>query len=263
MSYRKSISSKFSSIRRKFVSRPVFLVKDHKLQKGTLTASGVVDAEPIGKGTVKEGDYEKAGCPSLYPAKEAQRKELIKSVDGGTVLETNAGVGNLTKEIYSKKLSNAVLLDSDKKALATADRKLKGRIRHETQVGNNVAWLEGEMSPADLKNLKVVDFDPFGSPSDSMKAFFDNYPVKRSIFIGITDGSKRYLGYVNSRKGRAWLKKHYGVDMNADGSREDQVKVLDAFMQNQGNKHGFHVTPINVGYGRGCAIYAGYKITPN
>jgi hypothetical protein len=23
------------------------------------------------------------------------------------------------------------------------------------------------------------------------------------------------------------------------------------------------VVPINVGYGRGCAIYAGYKITPN
>jgi hypothetical protein len=262
--YRGRSKSVHGASSRRLKPRTVYFVKDQKLQKGTLSSNGEVkDAKDIDKVATHTGDYENVNCPNLYPAKEAQRKELVKSVDGGTVLELNAGRGNLTKEVYAKKLDNAVLVDEDKKALASADKKLKGKIKHETNVAKNVRWLENEMAPEDLKNLKVVDFDPFGSPSDTMKAFFDEFPVKHSMFIGITDGSKRYLGYVNSRKGRAWLKEHYGIDIDADGSREDQVKVLDAFMAKQGQKHGFHVTPINVGYGRGCAIYAGYKITPN
>ena len=238
-------------------------MRDQKLQKGTLTADGqVTNLQVIDKAVVKTGDYEKANAPSLFPAKEAQRLDLVKSVDGGTVLETHAGKGNLTKEVYAKKLDKAVLVDSDKHALQSADKKLDGKISHDVAPGNNVKWLENEMSPQELGNLKVVDFDPFGSPSDSVKAFFDNYPVKHTMFVGVTDGSKRYLGYVDGAEGRAWLKEHYGIDMKADGSREDQVKVLDAFMQKQGEKHGFNVTPVNVGYGRGCAVYAGYKITP-
>jgi hypothetical protein len=249
---------------RRLKPRPVFFVKDKQLLKGILAPNGEVDdPQPIENVSVSTGQYEKVNAPNLYPAKEAQRKDLVKSVDGGTVLELNAGRGNLTREVYAKKLDKAVLVDEDKRALASADKKLNGKIKHETNVGKNVKWLENEMSPAELKNLKVVDFDPFGSPSDCMKTFFDEFPVKRSMFIGVTDGSKRYLGYVPSKKGSAWLKENYGVEMHADGSREDQIRVLDAFMVKQGQKHGFHVTPINVGYGRGCAVYAGYKITPN
>jgi hypothetical protein len=128
--------------------RPVFFVKGHKLQKGTLASNGeVADAKPIESVSTHVGDYESVNAPNLYPAKEAQRSDLIKSLGGGAVLELNAGRGNLTKEVYAKKLDKAVLVDSDKKALASADKKLKGKIKHETNVANNVRWLENEMSP--------------------------------------------------------------------------------------------------------------------
>lgn len=246
----------------RLIKRIIFLIKSGQLQKGTLSSQGeVLNPEPVSTTSGLGHSYENK-CPGLHPAKAAQRTDLIKNVDGGTVLETHAGRGNVTKNVYAKKLDKAVLVDKDGAALATADSKLDGKIKHEIIKADNIKWLENEMHPKEVGRLKVVDFDPFGSPSETMSAFFDNYPINRSMFIAVTDGSKKYLGYVNSSEGRQWLKQHYGLDMKADGSREDQVKVLDAFMQKQGGKHGFKVEPINVAYGRGCAVYAGYKISP-
>ena len=180
--------------------RPIFLLKKKVLMKGTFKKGDVQDLEPIKSTSV--GRTDSHSCPTLHPAKEAQRKDLIKDVKGGTALEVFGGKGNVTKTVYAGKLDKTVLIDKDQHSLKQADKKLKGRIKRETVAADNLDWLENEMNPRDLKNLKVIDFDAYGSPADQIRAFFDNFPIRKSLFVAVTDGSKRYLGYVDSRKGR-------------------------------------------------------------
>jgi 16S rRNA G966 N2-methylase RsmD len=222
---------------------------------------GLTNGQPIKR--VSTGRIDKRTSPVLYPAKREQRQELVEDVKGGTVLEVYGGKGHLTKDVYHGKVKESILLDKDKHNLAQAHRKLDAvKMKHKIIATDNVDWLKNEMESEKLKNLKVVDFDAYGCPAEPMRVFFDNYPIKKTMFIAVTDGSKRYLGYINSEQARAWLKKTYGINLEASGTREDQIRVLDAFMQSQGRKHDFKVEPVNVAYGRSSVVYAGYKITP-
>jgi len=200
--------------------------------------------------------------PDLTPSKLFQRKAATEKLSKGTVLELFAGRGNLSQEVWSKKANDIVLVDKNKKFLATADKKLKGKVKHETIVANNIKWLQNEMEPHKLKNLKAVDFDAFGSPAKQVKAFFDNYPVKKSMLVCLTD-SNIFVAFQKDRPvGRKFLKEHYGLDLKPTGKREDQIKALDSLMQQQGRKHHFIVKPVNVGFGQRQTVYAAYKITP-
>jgi tRNA G26 N,N-dimethylase Trm1 len=201
-------------------------------------------------------------CPELTPSKVVQRSELADKVDGGTVLEAYAGKGNLTDTVYAKAADKVVLVDKNQQALNRATAKLKGKVKTETVCMDNTKWLENEMSPSELHNLKLIDFDAFGSPADPMKAFFKRFPVKHKMFVAVTDGSKSYIGFNKGAAAKSWLRRNYGIDLNASGSREDQVRILDNFMQVLGRHHGFNVKPINAGFGKQLAVYAGYQITP-
>jgi hypothetical protein len=70
------------------------------------------------------------------------------------------------------------------------------------------------------------------------------------------------LGYKRGYDQQRWLKEHYGIQMKSEGTREDQIRILDAFVKAQGQVHGFKVKPINVAYGKHHAVYAGYEISP-
>ena len=160
------------------------------------------------------------------------------------------------------------MVDQDRKALKRANRRLKGKVRREIIVAESRRWLAEEMDPKKLRNLKVVDFDTFGSPAETVSIFFDNFPVTRSLLVALTDGSALFLGFHQSAQGRKWIKEYYNVDLLPKrkglirwGTREQQIEVLDKFMRAQGRKHGFKVERINVA-GRDRTIYAGYKITP-
>jgi tRNA G26 N,N-dimethylase Trm1 len=202
-------------------------------------------------------------CPELTPTKAVQREELASKLKGGTVLETYAGEGHLSKEVYAKsKASKIVMVDKNEKLLKKANEKLRGKVKHEAVVSDNVKWLENKMKPTVLKKLKLVDFDAFGSPAKPMKSFFKHFPVKRKMYVAVTDGSKIFLGYKRGYAQQKWLKEHYGIQMKSKGTREDQIRILDAFMKAQGQVHGFNVKPINVAYGRHHAVYAGYEISP-
>lgn len=204
-------------------------------------------------------------CPDLHPAKLAQRKALADRMKKkGTVLEVYAGKGGLTKTVYAKKAEKVVLVDKNPKLLKKADKALRGRVKRELIVADNKAWLKNELPQKQLKNLKLVDFDAFGSPAAQMKIFFDNYEVKKPLLVALTDGSTIYVGYCQNAKGRRWLKQHYGVDVLPGhfGTRNQQVEILNKFMRAQGKKHGFKVEPVSVAHGDVKTVYAGYKITP-
>jgi tRNA G26 N,N-dimethylase Trm1 len=235
-----------------------------KAHKGTLTNGQMVPGPAVDvKGSLKR-TYSTPGqtCPEMTPSKVAQRTELAKKVDGGTILETHAGKGNLTAGVYSKVADKVVLVDKSKASLDTADTKLKGKVAHEVIPSDNVKWLESEMAPEQLRNLKLVDFDPFGSPANPMKAFFKRFPVKHRMLVAVTDGSKTYIGYKKGSAARKWLRHQYGINLNAQGTREDQIRVLDSFMQVLGQHHAFSVKPVNAGFGKQTAVYAGYALTP-
>lgn len=250
--------------KRSWARRPLFYMKEGKahkgvLDKGEVKEGPVVDAQGNQKRTYSTPQQT---CPELTPSKAAQREELAENVNGGTVLETHAGKGNLTDVVYAKAADKVVLVDQNKQLLNKADEKLNGKVKHEVIQADNVDWLKNEMKPQQLKNLKLVDFDPFGSPAEPMKAFFKRFPVKHKLMVGVTDGSKTYIGYKKGSTARSWLRKNYGIDLKASGTREDQIRVLDAFMKVLGQHHGFNVRPINAGFGKQTAVYAGYELSP-
>lgn len=204
-------------------------------------------------------------APTISPVKVEQREELVKKLKReGDVLEVFGGEGHLTKAVYAKRSANVdevILVDKDQEALEEADKRLKGRVKRRLIVAENKDWLANEMSTEQLRDLKLVDFDAFGSPADQVKLFFDNYEVKKPLLVGLTDGSAIYLGFHRNREGRAWLKEKYGVTMPF-GTREEQIRILDRFMRDQGRKHGFTVTPINVAFEEHRTVYRGYKVNP-
>jgi len=215
----------------------------------------------------KKRSYETphGSCPELHPAKVAQRKALADKITSkGTVLEVYAGKGNLSREVYAKKANEVVLVDQNAELLKKADSALKGKVRRQLIVADNREWLNNQMGQPQLKNLKLVDFDAFGSPADTMRIFFDNYEVKKPLLVGLTDGSGIYLGFKQNAEGRKWLREHYGVDVLPGhfGTREQQVQILNKFMKAQGRRHGFRVEPISVAHGDVKTIYAGYKVSP-
>lgn len=210
-------------------------------------------------------------APELHPEKLRQRRELANQLKRkGDVLEVFAGEGELTEEVYAnRKVGKVVLVDKDADSLAEADRRLKGKVRREIVVADNRQWLANEMDSKTLRNLKLVDFDAYGSPADQIRLFFDNYPVEKPLLVALTDGSAFWVGFHQNAEGRRWLKKKYGLDVLPKqvgniryGTRQQQLAVLNKFMKNQGQKHGFKVEPVNVAFGDRRTIYAGYKVTP-
>lgn len=247
--------------------RPGYVLREGKVvpavfedgKMRVLEGSGSVEQSGSLKRTYKTPDQT---CPELTPTKAVQRKELAEKIKGGTVLEAFAGEGHLSEKVYAKKADEIVMIDKNPELLKKADRRVAGKVKHEAIVRDNVSWLENEMKPSELKRLQLVDFDAFGSPAKSMRAFFSNFPVKRKMYVALTDGSKIFLGYSKPHETRKWLRENYGIVRKTRGTREDQVKLLDAFMQAQAQVHGFKVKPVNVAYGKHHAVYAGYEISP-
>lgn len=247
-------------------SRPGYILKKGKVQEAVFEDG---EMRPVGDGELQEAGSMNRGyktpeqtCPDLTPTKAVQRQELADKLKGGTVLETHAGKGHLSAEIYAKKADEIVMIDKNKESLKKADKRLDRKVKHEAILSDNVEWLENEMKPSELKRLKLVDFDAFGSPAKPMRAFFRHFKVRRKMFVAVTDGSKIFLGYKKGHDAGKWLKENYGIVHATDGTREDQVKILDSFMQSLGKMHNFKVKPINVAYGKHHAVYAGYKISP-
>jgi tRNA G26 N,N-dimethylase Trm1 len=224
---------------------------------------------PVADGEVKEVGSLKRGyrtpdqtCPDLTPSKEVQRQELADKLRGGTVLETYAGKGELSEKVYSKKADKIVALDKNKELLMKTDRRLDRKVKHEVIVSDNVKWLDKHMDPKQLEKLRLVDFDAFGSPAKPARSFFKHFPIRRKMYVALTDGSKMFLGYKKGYDQQKWLRENYGIHMKSKGTREDQIRILDAFMKAQGQVHGFNVQPINVAYDKHHAVYAGYEISP-
>lgn len=203
-------------------------------------------------------------APTIHPVKLEQRRRLDENIQGrgGTVLELYAGRGNLSRHIYAKRGRKLILVDSDAEALQQAHQKLRGRCQHETIAKDNVRWIEEEMEPEELSDLLIVDFDAFGSPAEPAKAFFANYPVKKSMYVAFTDGSALHSRYCQDEEGKKWLRHEYGVNRIPNATREGSISTLDRFMQIQGREHGFKADKVSVAHGDANTVYVGYKISP-
>lgn len=203
-------------------------------------------------------------CAKLNPAKAEQRRRLISKMPRGTVLELYAGKGYLTRDVYAKKAKRVILVDKDKKALSQAERRLKGKVRREIYAGDNRKWIQEKMVDVDLSDLVAVDFDAFGSPMDAMAAFFDNYRVRRPLYVSLTDGSTFWYGLHRNLDGPAVARKRYHSRIGSKdiGTVRGQVKMIDRFMKEEGKKHGFTAEPISIAKGRQKTLYVGYLLKP-
>jgi len=198
------------------------------------------------------------GSPDMTPSKLWQRRAMAEMLKGGTVVELFAGKGHLSKE-WAKKAGKMILVDKNKEYLKEAEGSVKGT-PHEIVPANNLNWLENELPQEKIRNLKVVDFDAFGSPVIQLRAFFANNKINNTMMVAVTDGSCMYVKLGESAQSKRFCKENYGVQL--DGSRLDQIKALDKVMLDLGRRHHFKVAPINAAYGR-QTVYAGYKITPD
>jgi len=259
-----------------FAKRPLFF------QDGTTVQLGVLDKQsgeiekpvPIAEihakdlsrsydsshahSTALQRRFTKAGAPDMTPAKLWQRRAIAQKFSGGTVLELFAGKGHLSKQVWAPKANKLVMVDKNQDFLKQAEKEVKHK-PHEIVKMNNLKWLDKVLPEEQIRNLKVVDFDAFGSPAESMRKFFDNHEIDKRMLIAVTDGSCIYMKVGDRVKTREFCKRNYGVQL--DGTRLAQVKALDKLMLNLGQRHGFKVEPINAAYGR-QTVYAGYKITP-
>ena len=228
-----------------------------------------VDVEPIivPKGKTKKG-YSTGNrnfrCANLNPAKEEQRRRLVRDAPRGTVLELYAGKGYLTRGVYAKAAKRVILVDKDKKALGQADRKLKGRVRREIYVGDNREWIREKMVDVDLDDLVAVDFDAFGRPMETMSEFFENYKVRRPLYVSLTDGSAMFYSFHRNTDGPSSAKKYYHSRLNKkeQGTVSGQVKMINRFMKEEGRRHGFTMEPISIAKGRQKTLYVGYLLKP-
>jgi hypothetical protein len=217
----------------------------------------------------------------LNPRKLAQRKELIEKAREGTVLELFAGRGNLSKAAFKPKARRFILVDADGEELAKALKATNG-VETKAYVADNIDWCEHELKNERLSDLSYVDFDAFGSPAPAMKAFFENYKVKRPIYVGLTDGAGHYIGQVRypadlplPKRREKWIRQHYGVKVDGQKwNKQEQVRIFDEFMHRMGKEHGFKAERVNADTGGGqgvgkdvrhrsqYAIYLGYRLTP-
>jgi 16S rRNA G966 N2-methylase RsmD len=202
-------------------------------------------------------------APKLHPAKLAQRKALANGLRRrGTVLELYAGKGNLTRGVYASKADRLIMVDQDPKALEKAYRRLGGhRHKAELHAMDNEDYLD-QVKPGDLKDLAVVDFDPFGSPGKAVQKFFSIYKVEKPLLVAITDGASMKQGYLKGDESKRWMRRHYGVSRKSDGSRHDTLATVDSMMESLGRRHGFRVERVSVAHGDQRAIYLGYRVSP-
>lgn len=258
--------------------RPIYFMNKGMVHIGLYDKQkGVVDSVPLEaydpklmrrtyKGTGHRPNLpgvEKWSSPDLTPSKLAQRQAVAEKITGGTVVELHGGKGNLSEKVWAKKADKLVVVDKNPKYLKEAERKLRGKVDHEAILADNRVWLRKIMDPQQLKKVTVIDLDPFGTPSPTAKLLFKYFPIRRKTYVCLTDGSGIYVAFMKKKKAaRKYLKERYGADFEPEGTRDDQVKVLDALMQQQARIHGFKVEPVNVGFGKRQSVYAAYKVTP-
>lgn len=200
-------------------------------------------------------------CGGLNPEKFWQRLELVKGMPKGTILELHAGAGNLTETVYKGKAKKHILVEKDPDELDKALEKVSNGVMVEGYAMDNIKWIRDYMDPDELKDLVLVDFDPFGSPADVMKEFFSKYKVRKPLRVAVTDGGHVFLSRLsNTERGRKWLKEHYLVD-TYPSTREKLAETMDKFMEKLGEKYGFKAKRVN--YTHGPRVnYLGYILTP-
>lgn len=124
------------------------------------------------------------GPAEYIEEKLQQRREVADAVkEHKTIVELFAGEGSIS-EVYKGRGKRHILIDDDEKALA----KVKGA---EVYVGKNGKCMEENLPKLD--DITLVDFDPYGSPTDAMKQFFSLYKVNEPLAVAITDGQATNL----------------------------------------------------------------------
>ena len=151
---------------------------------------------------------------------EVRRKGAGMIKEHKTILELHAGEGYCTRAVYAPlKAERYILIDDEEKQIGKAKQKLKGK-EFEFYISDNIEWLE--KNGANLHDVTLVDFDPFGSPCPSIKAFFKNYELSGALVANVTDGNRLNMMHHFD------VAKNYDLDEKGNWpmSEEDNQKYL-------------------------------------
>ena len=112
---------------------------------------------------------------------------------------------------------------------------MKGKIRREIYAGDNREWIKEKMADVDLSDLVSVDFDAFGNPTDTMQVFFDNYKIRKPLYVSLTDDSTMAYSFHRASDGPSMAMKHYhsGINRKEMGTIRGHVKMIDLFMKEE------------------------------
>jgi hypothetical protein len=196
----------------------------------------------------------------LNPAKYAQRRELAQDLpDDGTILHVyGGGQSALLKTVYKNRARQHIIVDRK----IGPDCGCNGKV-HTFKKGT-ADFMEKDLPLLKLDDLKLVDFDPYGSPGHDVQKFFSNYKVRRPLRISVTDGYALRLGLLKADRSQAerevysrYLTQDYG-----DGTRANQIRLLDNLMREMGRRHDLNVRRVNAAHGDQKTVYAGYAVSP-
>lgn len=199
----------------------------------------------------------------LNPAKYHQRLELTRGMDrDGTILEIYGGKGNLTRAVYKGKARRHIIVDKH-----PARRKLAKQLPNADLVIQDEyagRWLEEELPELKIENLTLVDLDPYGSPGKDIQRFFANHTIRQPTRIAVTDGYALRLGLLKSSpaEARQEVYARYLTEDFGDGTRENQIRLLDNLMREMGRRHDLTVDQVNSSHGEAKTVYAGYLVRP-
>jgi len=194
--------------------------------------------------------------PESQEIKLQLRQDAVQHLSKhGTIVDLFAGEG-IVSEIYKPHAERLILVDDDKRKLGSAKRRLQnGSVEYFNM--DNFKFME-EILPS-IRNLTLVDFDPYGSVGKHLQAFFNAYPVKHQFILCLTDGATKDIRGI--MQDDAW-REHYLSDRKEVG-KYDWPDLIEALLRKLGSTHGFEIRQINGGWNSDYgAWYASYLIQP-
>jgi hypothetical protein len=219
--------------------------------------TGQVHGDYVEKAHKRFGEHRISG---LNPAKYTQRRQMVNDLPRGTILHLFAGNGNLARAVYKHRGDEHVLVD----------KRVNPRLRN---LLPNTQIYEKSMEKfldEDLPNIRgritLVDIDPFGTPAPAIKAFFRNHKITEPTRFAITDGYAMFLGLgKNTPLGQQSTMRHYMTTHVGDGSRANQLRLLDNLMTRMASQYNLklrRVNALNKQDRNSKVIYVGYVVSP-
>ena len=115
------------------------------------------------------------------------RKSLLdlRATDRGTVLDLFAGRGEIAVKVYGG-FREVHLVEKNSKQFAVLENKFAACPSVRLWRMDNLKFIAQKL--ALFPELRVVEFDAYGTPNHQIKLFFENHKLKKPLLVFATDG---------------------------------------------------------------------------